>query len=299
MTFKPKACLQRWYGLLIIAGILLLDFLAVRGVQGRPVDGLSFVLVLWVLVSLLVAAYLAYRTLGLFTLEYWVDRDAVTLVWGLTRQVVPIGSIQQVLMGTDVAALSAARPWHWPCTYRRRMRCDGGLGIVNAYATRPLQEQVILQTSGESYSLSPGDPRGFLDALQERYALGPARPLEAATLRPPAWTWPLWRDRAALALIGVSVLGVLLMFGMLSARFPYLSPDLPLHFDVNGLPDRIEAKSGLFALPVIGLMAWGVNLLAGVFLYRRGQRGAAYLLWGGAVAVVGIAGLALFNLMRW
>jgi len=89
------------------------------------------------------------------------------------------------------------------------------------------------------------------------------------------------------------------MFAVLSFLFPYLSADLPLHFDVNGLPDRIASKSGLFGLPVIGLVTWLFNTVVGIWLYRRIQRGAAYLLWGGAMVVQGITGLALFNLMRW
>lgn len=299
MTFKPHACPDRWYGLLAIAGLLLLDLVLVRLVVSRPVDGISFFVVLWVLGSLLAAVYIGYRTLGALTLEYWVDRDAVTLVWGLTRQIVPVGSIERIMIGTQAQALTQPRFWHWPCRERRRVTCDRGLDIVNAYATRPLGEQVILETGGENYSLTPLDPDNFVDALQKCYALGPARQLQAHIERPPVWTWPLWRDRAALALIGAGLLGVLLMFGVLCVRFPYLSSDLPLHFDVNGIPDRIASKSGLFALPIIGLVTWGFNLIAGIVLYRRMQRGAAYLLWGGAVIVEGIAGLALLTLMRW
>lgn len=299
MTFKPHVCEDRWHGLLAIAGLLLLDVGAVRLVADRPVDGISFVLVLWVLGSLLAAVYIGYRTLGALTLEYWVDRDAVTLVWGLSRQIVPVASIERIMIGTQAQALTRPKPWHWPCRERRRLLCDRGLDVVNAYATRPLADQVILETSAENYSLSPADPEGFVTALQSCYALGPARRLQAHIERPPIWTWPLWRDRVALALIGMGLLSVILMFGLLCFRFPYLSSDLPLHFDANGLPDRIESKSGLFALPIIGLLTWGFNLIAGIVLYRRVQRGAAYLLWGGAVIVAGIAGLALINLMRW
>jgi hypothetical protein len=158
---------------------------------------------------------------------------------------------------------------------------------------------VILTTDGESFSLSPLDRAGFIEALQARYALGTARRLETEIQRPPLWTWSLWRDKVALFLIGAGLIGVVLMFGMLCFRFPNLSSDLPLHFDVNGLPDRISSKTGLFALPIIGLAAWTFNLVLGIILYRRVQRGAAYLLWGGALVVQGIAGLALFNLMRW
>ena len=298
MTFKPSPCRDRWYGLLAMLAVVVLDVILVRTVLKRPIDGLSFVLALGALGSVLFLFYVGYRTVGAFTLEYWIDRDAVTLVWGPTRQIVPIGQIERVLIGTAARPANRPRPWHWPCPDRRRALA-GDLGVVNAYATRPMAAQVILKTATESYGLSPADNQAFVDALQTRFALGVARPLQPELRRSPLWTWPLWRDRAALSLIGLGLLGVLIMFGALCYRFPALSSDLPLHFDVMGLPDRIGPKSELFVLPVIGLIAWLVNLIAGVWLYRRVQQGAAYLLWGGAVAVQVIAGLALFNLMRW
>jgi hypothetical protein len=298
MSFKPLTCTDRWYGVLALLGLILVDLGMVFAVLHRPVDGLSFLLVLWILLSLLILIYLGYRTRGAFTMEYWVDRDAVTLVWGSSRQTVPLGQIQRVLVGSRPAQKLRVEPWHWPCPDRRRVVC-ADLGVVNSYATRSLDQQVILVTSGESYGLSPVNPDRFLNALQERYALGVGRPLQPELRQPPIWTWPLWRDRVALTLIAAGLLGLLLMFAMLCFRFPVLSSDLPLHFDASGIPDRIAPKSGLFALPFIGLIAWVFNLVAGIWFYHRVQRGAAYLLWGGAVVVVFVAGLALFNLMRW
>ena len=101
MTFKPHDCPDRWYGLLAVIGLLLLSVLGATIVIGRPVDGLSFLLTLWMLFSLAAAIYISYRTLGAFTLEYWVDRDAVTMVWGPTRQIVPIGAIREIVLGTS------------------------------------------------------------------------------------------------------------------------------------------------------------------------------------------------------
>jgi hypothetical protein len=68
---------------------------------------------------------------------------------------------------------------------------------------------------------------------------------------------------------------------------------------VNGWPDRISPKAGLIALPAIGLVAWAMNLVIGILIYRRIQRQGAYLLWAGALAVQAVAGMALFNIMRW
>jgi len=288
----------RWYGPAAMLALIGIDILLLRAFVTRPIDGLSFVLALLVLGSLLVLLYLGYRILSTFMLEYWVDRDAVTLIWGPTRQIVPMGYIERIVASPDTQVLDAPAPWHWPCPHRRRM-VTRLFGMVNAYSTRPLDEQIILVTNGESYSVSPADPRGFLQAVQERFGLGVNRVREPELQRPPVWTWPLWRDKVALFLIGAGLLGVLVMFGALCFRYPGLSSDLPLHFDVAGLPDLIAPKSELFRLPGIGLAVWLFNTGVGVWLYRHVQRGSAYLLWFGALAVQGIAGLALFNLMRW
>ncbi len=190
MSVRPLSCRDRWYGVFAILGLVALDVWIVSRILGRPVDGLSFLLGLWVLASLLALASIAYRTFGAFTLEYWIDRDAVTLVWGPTRQIVPIARIERILVGAGFLPTHGSRPWHWPCRDRRRV-VSAGLGVVNAYATRPLAEQLILVTPEESFGLSPADPEAFLAALQTRYALGVARPLRAELHQPPLWTWPL------------------------------------------------------------------------------------------------------------
>lgn len=298
MTFKPISYQGRWYGPLAILALGVLDAILIRTLLDRPVDAASFIMALVVLASVLVILYLGYRTICAFTLEYWVDRDGVTLIWGPTRQVVPIGQIERIVVRPTATVERGPAPWHWPCPNRRRLFTHT-FGPVNAYSTRPLAEQVILVTPGESYGLSPADSQGLVQALQERYTLGANRVLEPDLKRPPLWTWPLWSDRAALFLMAAGLLGLLVMFGALCFRYPALSSDLPVHFDVSGLPDRIAGKSELFTLPLIGLAVWLFNTATGVWLYRHIQRGAAYLLWFGALAVQGIAGLALFNLMRW
>lgn len=298
MSFRPFSSPDRWHGLLAMLGLLLFAGVLLMQVLRRSVNGASFLMVLGGLVCLVLIGYIGLRTFAIFKLEYWVDRDAVTLVWGSTRQIVPLAQIERIIEDPVAHPSQPARPWHWPCPTRRRLECPE-LGVVNAYATRPLNEQIVLVTAGESYGLSPADRQGFLRALQERFALGSTRSLQIELRRAPVWTWPLWRDRGALFLIGAGLLGVLVMFGALCFRYPALSSDLPLHFDVTGLPDRIAPKSDLFALPMIGLLTWLFNTAAGVWLYRHVQQGAAYLLWGGALVVQGIAGLALFNLMRW
>jgi hypothetical protein len=108
----------------------------------------------------------------------------------------------------------------------------------------------------------------------------------------------LWHDR----LYQVCLAGVLLanlgLFVYLVARFANLPDPLPLHFDATGLPDRIESKNGIFALPIIGITVWFLNTGLGILLHRR-ERAAALLLAIGALGVQILMWFAVINIAGW
>lgn len=89
-------------------------------------------------------------------------------------------------------------------------------------------------------------------------------------------------DRALQILLTIALLVNLGLLAYLALRFEVLPDPLPLHFDASGLPDRIEAKSGIFGLPIIGLIIFVLNAGLGVLVYRW-QRAAALLLGAGAL----------------
>lgn len=293
MVFKPYRTATAWQGLLVCAVLVALDGWLVNKVLNRPLDGLSFALVLAVLVSLPLLAYLAYRTYGAFTLEYWVDRDGVTIIWGPVRYLIPMGDIVRIVRGD---ADGRRRWWHWPAPWVSQ-RQSARFGIVRSFATQPPAAHILLVTEAGAYSLTPARPERFLAALQARHALGRARVRRPATIRPPLRDYPLWQDRLGLALLVAGFALNLIVFAILSWRFPALPDDLPLHFDALGQPDRIGARSALFILPVLGALAWLTNTLWGIWQYRR-QRLASYLLWGGAMVVQVVALVALQGLLK-
>jgi uncharacterized membrane protein len=75
------------------------------------------------------------------------------------------------------------------------------------------------------------------------------------------------------------------MFGLSAGRFPAAPAQLALHFDSAGLADRWRDKPQLFLPPLIALITLAINVGFGFWLYRREERLAAYMLWGGAIAI--------------
>lgn len=294
MTFKSAMAVDGWRGAAVCGGIVLLIVLLLAWLTSRPISGLSFVLAVLILVAIPLLAYLGFRTLSSLSMQYWVDRDGVTVVWGPMREIIPMGSIARIQRG-GFASLRG-RWWEWPNPYLTE-GAAGGLDHVYSLATQPADAQVVLMTNQAAYALSPRRPDEFIAALQARHKLGPARLLKPERHWPSPWQWGIWRDRLGLALLGLAALLNLLLFGYLCFRYPQLPANLALHFDAQGQPDRFGSPASLFVLPLIGLGTLVLNGLWGAALYRQ-RRVATYLLWGGAFAVQALVAVALINLVR-
>ncbi len=106
----------------------------------------------------------------------------------------------------------------------------------------------------------------------------------------------LWRDRTLQVSLILALLVNVALLVYLVVRFEALPDPLPLHFDRAGLPDRIEAKTGLFGLPVIGLFVLALNVVIGMLVHRR-ERAASMLLAASALVVQILMWLATINVV--
>jgi Protein of unknown function (DUF1648) len=126
--------------------------------------------------------------------------------------------------------------------------------------------------------------------------LAPTRPVEIST-PPDGILTLLARDRTLLVLVALALVVNLALFAYLVIRFDALPDLLPLHFDVLGQADRIEAKTSIFGLPLIGLIVFFLNSAFGALVHRP-QRAAALflttagllvqlLMWIAALSIIG------------
>ena len=105
----------------------------------------------------------------------------------------------------------------------------------------------------------------------------------------------LWHDRGLQFLLALTFLVNSALFVYLAIRFNNLSELLPLHFDAAGLPDRIDSKNGIYALPLIGVMILMLNTGLGIFIHHR-ERAIAILLAFGALSIQVLLWLAVINI---
>jgi len=281
-----------------IAGLdwLLLRRLVGYDIPNQQISFLSVVIGLLALASLPALAVLAYHTLNCAALRYRLDRNGITIYGVGTERTIPIGDVRQILSGVQIpGVITHRRGVRWPGCERGVGRIPG-VGVVHFFATQPWPDQLLVLTSGPAFAVSPRSPEQFMKAFAARQELGPNRQLEAEVRRARWLTWPLWTDRTARTLIGAALIINLGLFAYLSTRFPGLDLQLPLHFNSLGQVDRIGGKVELFALPMIGLIVLGTNLVAGLILYKW-ERAGAYLLWGAAAAAQVLFWLATLGLL--
>jgi hypothetical protein len=295
MYFRPLADRTRWEGLIAASWTVLIDALLLYWAIHRTTDWLQFMLIFLVIISLPVVVYILYRTWAAFSLEYWIDRNAVTIRYANVRQIVPLAVIMRVIDG-GVEELTQPRWYHWPLPHLRHAAAETLPNVV-ACATRPLSESLLLDTGNQVFAITPRHLAQFIEVLQENYRLGPATHLSVAEVRTGFFSRIFGRGAIGLILLGAGLVGVLALFGRLMIPFPTLPSPLPFRYTTDGLPEVVRDKTALFIIPAIGLLTWLVNGVWGAWMTFRSQPTGAYMLWGGAIIVQIFSLLALNSLL--
>ncbi len=280
----------------MMAAILLIDAVIIALAIVQPLNIGTFVIGLAVVASLGLLGILGYWLYGLYLSGYSLDRNALIIHWGTLEQVIPTGQIERVLTGDELTGSLRFVGGMWPG------HCVGygeseELGPTLFYATVSPREQIYIVTPGLTYGISPADRDEFLASLHKRLQMGPTQVVEQSSRRPAFLDWLIWRDRAALILLGLGLLTVVGLVGLLCYHFPALPRLIPLHFDAAGNPDRLGGRGQIFILPLIGALAWLLNGGLGLLTYHR-ERMASYLLWGGAVLVQTLVWVAAVGLLE-
>jgi len=297
VIFTPPKTPGLPLGLAAIAFVGLFNFFLLAGARATFPSWLTLLSLCSLAVSVPLVLWLGYGCLALARARYVVSRNALVVEWGWRRELIPMESLGEVRAGEDVEGDLRPRGPTWP-GYRVGWASAAPLGEVEFLAATGQPGLVLVEYSEGWLALSPAEPQAFMAALAERRAEGVTEQIEPESIWPALPAWPLWRDRLALALIGLGALSALLLIGYLIFIYPQLPPQIALRFSANGQPDRFGAPTGLFILPVIAGLAWILNTLWGVWLHQRDdERAGAYLLFGATVFVQALVWVAAIGLL--
>lgn len=262
-------------------GVLLAAALVLRAAR----DGVTFAAFASYLVAavlLAVAALVGYWALALANLRYELEDGALVIVWGLTRQVIPLANMERVVRGRSqgVPRVQGLELTGWPCHVGRAW--VPRLQQVLMYSTHRTPADILyLVTVHGTYGLSPANPQGFIRALQRAIERGADGPHRQEVLRHPLALLPLWSDRAALAGMGLLFVLALAAVGIVFARYTAIPRETVLPFP-EGNP--ATDKGALLGIPLAALALAALDI-GGVVALHRSLRPIAYALLAGGIFV--------------
>lgn len=298
MAFRPP----RWTGTLL--GLLLLSLAvgaAALGVFQLGSVGFSAWIAVWIALPLLgvpAALLVAYRMYGVLTARYQLDRDGFRLRWGLAVEYVPLSDVLEVrLPAPGEAPLVPGWGLWWPgCVVGRRS--VAGVGEVEFFATTGPQGLLLLQLPDQWLAISPADRDGFRQTYVDVVRMGSLERIETLRLRPDFLFNRVWADRWARVLVLGGLVLALLLLGFLAFQASTLPAQVPFGFDALGKPETLVSPTRLLLLPMIAGLCWLIDLVIGLWLYRKDdQRPLAYGLWGIAVLVAALLWGASFQIL--
>ena len=259
--------------LVLAALVSILSVLASRQPFGLLFTGLiGLAVVVFIPIPILI-----YRLYSLARANYSLDRDQLTITWGLRAEQIPVTDIEWV------RPLSGM-PRPFPLPFLRLpgallgVRRHPDLGLVEFLASDE-KSLLLVATSGKVFAISPEAPDVFLQDIQHAIEMGSLSPAIPKSIYPSFVVAQAWDSALAryLWLAGFFVnIGLLAWVSLITPSLGHIS----LGFLPSGAARPPSPGLALILLPIVSILFYLVGWGAGLMLYRNeDRRPMAYILW--------------------
>jgi hypothetical protein len=272
----PRRRGQNIHLLLILVLAVIVVNLSV--LASRQPLGLLFIgLVVPAVLAFIPIPILIYRLYSLARANYRLDRDQLTLYWGLRVEQIPVSDIEWV------RPLSAmARPF--PLPFFRLpgsllgLRHHPDLGPIEFLASDE-KSLLMVATSRKIFAISPEATADFLQDIQHAIEMGSLSPALPKSVYPSFVVTQAWDSAVAryLWLAGFFVnIGLLAWVSLMAPSLGQVS----LGFLPSGATRPPSPGLALIILPIVSILFYLVGWGTGLMIYRReDRRPMAYILW--------------------
>jgi hypothetical protein len=158
------------------------------------------------------------------------------------------------------------------------------LGNAQVIATRHKGSFVLLELSdGDRILISPQEPDVLLDALKRKFGFAHSTPSEVVE--------PRLDRRMAYAQVSILAIAWLALIIHVARIYPELPEIIPVHFGLNGIPNRYGSKTELLTLVAVSALFPSLNT---VFALKYGKYNKSLTLF---LSVVFLLAIGLFALV--
>jgi hypothetical protein len=238
----------------------------------------------YLLISLLLFSplpFFIYRIYSLLNATYTINRNGLSLNWGIRSEDIPLPDIDWVRPATDLTS-PLPLPFLSFLGILRGTISTEGLGQVEFLASE-VNSLLLIATKRHIFAISPSDVKSFLRAFQNAIERGSISPLTAHTTHPTAFLGGMWSDIAARLLI----LGGFSMTLALVVLTSFIIPSkqsISLGYHATGEAATPGPPERLMLLPVLAILFFIFDfILAAIFFRKEEQRPISYLIWSGGL----------------
>jgi len=275
---RKQGIILHGFLLLILAVIMFVALWAAT----QWAEGSIFVVIMILIVILTVLIpFILYRGYALISARYILERDGLRLRWGLRTEDIPLSDIEWVRRANESGYAIQIPVLAWVGAILGEKHSET-LGDIEFLAS-DINKLVLVATRSKVYVISPQNPRDFEMAFQRTFEMGSLFPIESQSNRPAAFVQQVLKDKYAKYLVPLNI-GLTLLLWLVSGLIITNHQQLPLGFSPQGLPLDLVASQQLLLIPILGLFVMVVNLILGLFFFRRVEYfQISYLFWVGGV----------------
>jgi hypothetical protein len=225
--------------------------------------------------------FMSYRLYSLNRSNYTLDRDKLTLTWGLRVEQIPVSEVEWVRKMESMKVPLSLPFLHLPGAITGLKR-HAELGPVEFLASDS-KTLVVVATAKRVFVISPADTTGFMQNIQRTIEMGSLSPAASQSVYPTFVIAQAWESMLARYLW---LAGLFLNVGMLvwvSLMIPTLG-HVSLGFQASGTAREAVLGAGLILLPLVSIFFYLLGWVAGLIIYRRpDHRLLAQLIWASGV----------------
>jgi hypothetical protein len=261
--------------LALIAAVFI--FMASR----EPIGPTFAIYILVAAIAFVPLPFLAYRLFALNRADYSLDRDKLTITWGLRLEQIPISDVEWVRPMQSMAAPLALPLLRLPGSILG-LRRHPDLGPIEFLAS-DASLLLLVATTKRVFVISPQDSNTFMQNIQRAIEMGSLSPSGSQSIYPAFVVVEAWES---LLVRYLWLADMFLNIGLLlwvSLTIPDLK-EVSLGFLPTGAAGTLSPAVGLILLPIASILCSFAGWIAGLFFYRRAdQRPLAHIVWASGV----------------